>query len=679
MKKKCIAAVLLSLAWLTGCQTDSPPPADTTMPVTTAAETTAAETTAAETTAAPEPEPVIPADRVPTVQSSLKHAEAGLRPFTVTSSDRLVAEGEPSKFSTYIYGYADGTATLSFTDCFGHTASCDVTVRGGEITLTPHPPAEDFIEVTLDYKANGYDIADDTAAIQKALDDARPGDTVYLYPGTYMTGRLVMREGVTLEMYTTMTDATDGFTDELAHRITRGEITVLSGAKIMNNAYNQPGAEGCSGFTIRGGAITPAAGSLIFTCADGVLLENVILKESGNSHTLQLSGCTNTTLRNCLFAGYKMGTVFTREVVQIEPTRPNAIGEPPNAPLTFEEGEFHYCENIEIDHCYFGKSDQNGAPLIAIGHHGQHGDANVTGLRITDCVFDEMLFAGIRFSNLVDVEITGNTFISTAAYPNVKHEQTINPACIIIYSASSATTYTSVVTGQTITHADTREQSGTHHLRIENNTFRLGEGTDKRILHITGTAYTPGLFYHAGTLRQTAYNTTPYRFYGYSVCTNSIDNVRFAGNTITFAGQPTYRDYFFYTLRVDRLTVEHNTIEAPADVSFSADNREIPGVRILGRESDGGTIATGPKGNILVESPGDGITLKATQALTVKVKAAEGGCLLFSDDSAGNGIITPVPDDGFTFDGLYAPDGSRITGSYSITAAVTLTARFAPQ
>ncbi|MBQ3126375.1 MAG: hypothetical protein IJC15_04825, partial [Clostridia bacterium] len=635
------------------------------------------ETTALpETTAAPETEVIIPANRIPTVKGSIKHAEAGLRPFTVISSDRLVAEGEASKFSTYIYGYSDGTATLTFTDCFGHTATCDVTVRGEEITLTPHKPAEDFIEVTLDYGANGYDIADDTAAIQKALDAAKPGETVYLYPGTYVTGRLVMREGVTLEMYTAMTDATAGLTDELAKQIGRGEITVLSGAKIMNNAYNQPGAEGTSGFTIRGGAITPAAGSLIFTCADSVLLENIILTESGNSHTIQLAGCTATTLRNCLFAGYKMSSTFTREVVQIEAARPNAIGEPPNAPLTFEEGEFHYCKAIEIDHCYFGKSDKTGAPLIAIGHHGQHGDANVTGLRVTNTVFDEMLYAGIRFANIVDVEISGNTFISTAAYPNVNHAQAANPACISIYSPSSATTYTSVVSGQKITHATVEEQSGTHNLRISDNTFHFGEGADKRILHMVGTGYQPGLIYHSGTLRQKAYNTAAYRLYGYAASTNFIDDVTFTGNTIRFDGQPTYRDHFFYVQMLNRLTVEGNTVEAPAEVTFSSESRELNGFRILGRESEDYIISTGPRGNILLKAPDGTITMKARQSFTVKIKAEAGGHLLFSDDGEGNGIITPVPDDGFVFAGLYTPDGSRITEDYTITAAVTLTARF---
>ena len=501
----------------------------------------------------------------------------------------MVAEGEPSKFSTYIYGYADGTATLTFTDCFGHTASCDVTVQGETITLTPHKPNEEFIEVTLDFGANGYDIADDTKAIQNALDSAKPGETVYLYPGTYVTGRLIIREGVTLEMYTTMTDATEGFTDTLAKQISLGQITVLSGAKIMNNGYNQPGAEGCSNFTIRGGAITPAAGALIFTCADGVLLENIILKESGNSHTLQLAGCTNTTLRNCLFAGYKMGSVFTREVVQIEPTRPNSIGEPPNAPLTFEEGEFNYCKNIEITHCYFGKSDVNGAPLMAIGHHGQSGAPNVTGLRITDTVFDEMLYAGIRFSNIVDVEITGNTFISTAAYPNVKLDQATNPACIMVYSPSSATTYTSIVSGQKITHAAVEEHSGTHNVRISGNTFRIGEGADKRIIHMIGTAYAPGFIYHAGTLRQKTYNTAAERLYGYGAITNCIDNIFITDNIIQFGGQPTYRDHFIYTQQLNRLTIEHNTVELPDGVSFSADSRELTGVKIVGREiSEGG-------------------------------------------------------------------------------------------
>ena len=662
-----LAVILLCTLMLAACRTDAPPASDT-----------SPATSVPETTAAPETELVIPANRVPIAKKNLKHTDAGLRPMTITSSNRLVAEGETGNRVTYIYAYGEGTTTLSFTDCFGHTASCDVTVSGGEITLTPHPPAEDFIEPTLDYGAYGYDTTDDTEAIQKALDAAKPGETVYLYPGTYVVGTLVMREGITLEMYTTMTDATAGFTDKLARQTAKGEITVLSGVRIMNNAHNQPGAEGCSNFTIRGGVLDQketSRGAIIFGKADGVLMENVILKDVKNNHAVQLTGCTNTTLRNCMFAGYTWGGTFTREVVQVEPSHPGATGTAETAPLTFQNGEFYYCENIEISHCYFGKSDKCGAPLMAIGHHSQGGTANVTGFRITDCVFDEMMYAGIRYANLVDTEISGNTFISTAAYPNVKDSQATTPACIIIYSTTSTTSYTSILSGQTITVADGQEQSGTHNLRITNNTFRIGEGSDKRIFHIVGTTCKPG-FRFRSFVRQDAYNTPHYRFNGYTTTSNFIDNITFAENTIVFEGQPTYRDYFLYAVQLRRLTIENNTVEAPTTVTFSAASGDLVGAKVTGSAAETYSISTGPIGKILLESTGEKITLKANNTYTVTIKAEGGGYLAFSDDGKGNGIITPVPDDGFVFDGLYASDGSRITGDYTVTATGAMTARF---
>ena len=54
----------------------------------------------------------------------------------------------------------------------------------------------------------------------------------------------------------------------------------------MNNGQHQPGAEGSSNFTIRGGVLDQkdtARGAIIFGCADGVLMENVILKDVKNN------------------------------------------------------------------------------------------------------------------------------------------------------------------------------------------------------------------------------------------------------------------------------------------------------------------------------------------------------------------------------------------------------------
>lgn len=676
-KSNRLCLVLFALALLTGCQTEPP---------VTAPDPPAAVTTAAPTTTAPEttaPETTIPENRIPISKKNLKHTDIGLRPAQITSSNRLVAEGEPGKTTTYIYAYGEGTATLSFTDCFGHTASCDVTVSGKEIILTPHLTEDDFIEATLDYGANGFDSADDTAAIQAAIDQARPGETVYLYPGIYTVDTLVMRDGVTLEMYTTMTDATAGFTDKLARQTKQGEITVLSGVRIMNNNKNQPGAEGSSNFIIRGGVLDQketSKGAIIFGKADGVLMENVILKDIKNNHAIQLTGCTNTTLRNCMFAGYTWGGTFTREVVQVEASHPGATGTADTAPLTFSEGEYYYCENIEISHCYFGKSDECGVPLMAIGHHGHQGPATVTGFRITDNVFDEMLYAGIRYANIVDAEISGNTFISTAAYPNIKHESANTPACIIIYSPSSATTYTSVVTGQKITHAAAVEQSGTHDLRITGNTFNIGAGADKRIIHVVGTSNTPGLAYQSGLTRQNAYNTAPYSLSGYVSCTNCVDGVIFADNTINFAGAPTYSNYCFYFQHVLGLTMENNTVNTPDGLTFSVANQDIVGLRaiasVIGTHTNGYAISTGSRGQVTLGGE-RAVTLTAAGQYTVKITLEGDGQLAISDDDHGSGTLTPAAADGYTFAGWYDTDGQPLGSTLKVTKNMTITARFA--
>ncbi|MBQ9081001.1 MAG: hypothetical protein IJY27_08030 [Clostridia bacterium] len=628
-------------------------------------------TSASETTAS--------AFRRPVAQKLIKHTELGIAPYIIVNGDRNIAEAETGNTGSKIYAYSDGTTTITFEDCFGHKASADVTVKGDQLEVTLHPTTDEFIEVTLDYGANGRDSASDQDAIQRAIDEAKPGDTVYIYPGIYNVELLVMREGITLEMFTTMTDAHEGFTSKLASDTRQGKITVLSGVRIMNNGNKQPGREGSSNFTIRGGVLDmkeTTRGAIIFGKADNVLLENVILKDMKNNHSIQLTGCTNTTVRNCMFAGYTWGDTFTREVLQVEVSTPGATGAVPNSPLQFSEGEYYYCENIEISHCYFGKSDECGAPLMAIGHHSQAGDATVTGFRIIDNVFDEVLYAGIRYCNLVDTEISGNTFISTSKYKNVEHADATNPAFIVIYSSTATTTYTSVVNGQKITQATSSEQAGTHNMRIENNTFSLGEGSDKKIIYVTGNGSVPGVVFQSGLIRQQFYNTQAYNYAGYSYRSNCIEGLVFANNTITVEGKLTYSNYLMYFQQVLGLTYENNTVNLPAGVSFTGNSENVLGLNtrgcVMGKHTDKYTIATGTQGTVML----GGTVMSATGKYTVTIKLDGDGYLAISDDGRGNATMTPTPAEGYSFDGFYDASGAKTGTSLSVTGNMTLTARF---
>lgn len=679
----CMAMLMLSTL-LTGCNSQGP----------------GSETTPAGTTTGREP-PDVPggtssADTTevvhgdPVAYKSVSALEMGLRAHTASSNAPAIVEATADTNGRLrLTAYLDGQATISVADCFGHKTTVDVSVAGETVTITPHKTEDVFIEASMQFGAKGDGTTDATAAIQAALDSAKPGETVYLYPGIYVVDLLCMPEGVTLEMYTTMTDATVGFTDELARQVKRGEITVLSGARIMNNKHQTRGAEGSSNFTVRGGVLDMCGttkGAIIFACADGALLENVILKDVKNNHAIQYTGCTNSAIRNCMFAGYVWGGTFTREVVQIETSAPGATGTADTAPLQFAEGEFNYSENIEISHCYFGKSDELGVPLMAIGHHSQAGGATVTGFKITDNVFDGMLYAAIRYNGIVETEISGNTFTAYKKYANVKDESATTPAFIVLYTTNATTRYTSIVTGQKVTHAAEYEQAGIHGMTISGNTFNIPEGSDKQVVYISGNSNNlPGLRPVSGVTRQDAFNTKSYSYSGYTVVSNYMERIRFTDNVINVEGQPDYKDYLMLFQHIYGLEISGNKLNLAPGVSFTRSTDGIPGLFTrrctagFGPEQYTLVAETGRKIILADALGGEVAQLVPRAALNVIVNIEGRGALRFETRRDGTAIAIPVAAEGYVADGWYAAGSSIAGGELKLTSGASLTFRFIPK
>lgn len=638
---------------------------------------TTADTTPAVEVTTPAPETTVDPNRKIVAKGKLMNSALGLRPHSIEISDLAVLDCEIMEKNVLLYGYTDGSVTLSIADCFGHTASAQVTVSGDSITVEAQSCTEKFIEASTQFGAVGSDSKDDTAAIQAAIDSAKSGQTVYLYPGIYKVDHLVMREGVTLEMYTTMTDAHEGFTDSLASKVRRGDVTVLSGVRIMNAPFHTPGRDGSSNFTIRGGVLDmngTGKSAIIIGTADGVTIENVLFKDVKNDHAIQITGCTNTIVRNCLFAGYIWDGVFTREVLQVEISTSGATGAVENAPLVYEEGEFNYSANIEISHCYFGKSDECGAPLMAIGHHAHHGYATVENFVIKDNVFDEVMYAAIRYSNIVGTEITGNTFISTKNVPNVKHDDAKNPAFIVLYCINGNTNYVGMNSGKRVTVATTKAQAGIHGMNIHDNTFRIGEGSDKRVIYVTGTSNTPGLFYESGQLRQKSYtDATPYTYDGYTACSNYIENVDFVNNIIEVEGQPAYNDHLMYFSNVNGLEVSGNTLRL-GSATFTSQDAISKKSCTTGSYPTSYTVFTGAKGNIMLSGGSVRSKLSANGSYKITL-ISYGGHLEFTTDAAGNATVTPVADNGYRFDG-WIVGGNEAGAQLSVTSDLNITAKF---
>lgn len=607
----------------------------------------------------------------------------GLMPFKVESSDPWVAGANimSKRNGISVVAYHSGEADLTVYDCFGFAAKLHVTVADDysiKYNVVSTQMA-DFYEVQTDGGVSVNANVDVTEKVQAIIDAANPGDTVYFYPGKYKIKELILREGITIKLATTMTDATKGYTDELASQFNSGsDIAVLDGTLVMNNDRRQPGAEGGDNISVIGGALLSRA--FVFACADNVRFENLIVKDITESHAYQLTGCTNVTLDNVLFAGYTYKSAFPKEVLQIEHSHPGATGSAESAPLTFKNGEFYRNENIVLDGCYFGKSDKMDPPVIAIGHHGYSGYATITGFVVKNSVFDGCKHSAIRYTNIVDVEITGNRFISSAKYPTVNATGANRPAFIVLWDAgSSLNTFKSVSTGQTVSVPI--YQSGSHNINISNNVFDIEGGSDKRILEAATANSRIGAKYAQNIYVAEKFDSRPTKFSGYLDSASVIGNLTFANNTINITGQPTYSNQFFTASNTVGIKIENNTLNLADGVTLSTSSDGNVGFNIRGHKTGAEALSryiemVASSSYVSVrDSAGSELFKIKSSAAALLTLASDGNGSITTHCEGGNVIVTVTPNEGYEFDGWYNGDAKQ-SGDMSISAASTVTAKF---
>lgn len=619
----------------------------------------------------------------------------GLPIHTVKSLDDTIVKASffKGKGDIMLTSFNPGETEVHILDCFGHKAVIKVKVADDEarsITFEANPCEEEFVNAAsfgVTPSATPNNLPDQATKLQAAIDKVWKdgGGTVFLYPGFYNISVITMRDGVTLKMYSGFTDAREGYTTSLANKVNNGEVTVLILARILNTKMKEFGRDGSSNFTISGGVIDNQHSQqsiLLFGLSKGITVENMIFKDIKNNHVIQVTGCEDVVIRNCIFAGFEWGGTFTRETIQIEQSHPGAhSGDHANAPVRFETGEIYGCKNIEIDSCYFGPSDELPGAHIAIGHHGTAHEAIADGFKITNNVFDRSTYAAIRFASLANVEITGNTFIATA--DSNKFCDETDPAFIILYPNTSTLTYANIVDGRTVTYCRSDEQPGMHNVNISNNTFSVEKGSDKKIITVTGTSINPGGSHQTGILRQDTYNSKPYTLSGYFKSTNFFGNIDFCDNVITYAGQPAFEDYAFKFYRVFGYRIENNKIDL-GGATFKRSAEGIAGLWMqgcyTGEKAETYTFKSAvSKSYISIPTANGGTAqLVFTIAGSHKLIATEGGRIELSKDNDGNIYVNVIAKEGYTFTGWKYEDGSDFTGSGStkISTEIVLKAQF---
>ena len=608
----------------------------------------------------------------------------------VANPDILSATLVKGSYNVTVTSHHVGETEIAVLDCFGHKATVKAAVaEDGSITYEAFPCEEDFISAAkygIIGSKTSTNLSDQTAKLQSLIDGTakKGGGTIFLYPGFYKISLICMREGVTLKMYSGFTDAREGYTAELAEKVNNGEVTVLMVTRIISTDYKDYGRNSAKNFTLSGGVIDndhSTQSTLLFGLSENIVIENMVFKDIKNNHVIQLTGSDNVTVRNCIFAGFEWGGTFTRETIQVEQSHPGAhSSDYANAPQRFDYGEIYGCDNIVIDSCYFGPSDELPGAHIAIGHHGTAHESVCDGFKITNNVFDRPTYAAIRFASITNVEITGNTFTATADSNKLCNDA--NPAFIILYSNTSDVTYNNVVDSRKITKAFAFEQAGTHNVNISNNTFTVERGSDKKIIVVTGTSTTPGAIYQENVLRQDTYNSTPYKVTGYFKATNYIGNINFTDNSVTYSGQPGVKDYVFRFQSVYGLTFENNSLSFNS-CSFAKSDDGITGLSKASVKS--GTAAetytiqskASNKAICLTQADGSATNLVFVLADTQTIIAGEGGRIELANGANGDVIVKVIADEGYVFDG-WTMDGEPLTqtGNFKITKKTTFTAVF---
>ena len=608
----------------------------------------------------------------------------------VADPNILSAELVKGSYNVTLTSHHVGETEIAVLDCFGHKASVKAKVsEDGTVLYEAFPCEEEFISAAkygITGSKSSSNLPDQSSKLQSLIDGTakKGGGTIFIYPGFYNIKLLTMREGVTLKMYSGFTDASEGFTDELAEKVKKGEVTVLLVTRIINAEFNKYANDGSKNFTLSGGVIDnnhSSQSTLLFGLSENIVVENMIFKDIKNNHVIQITGCNNVTVRNCIFAGFEWGGTFTRETIQIEQSHPGSHGSNiETTPIRFYTGDIHGCNDIVIDSCYFGPSDELPGAHIAIGHHGTAHEAVCDGFKITNNVFDRPTYAAIRFASITNVEITGNTF--TATKDSNKFCEEANPAFIILYPNSNDVTHTSIVDGRKIVKGFGFEQAGTHNVKIADNEFTVEKGSDKRIIMVTGTGVNPGIVYKENVFRQDTYDGKSFAVTGYFKSTNFMGNIDFSENKITYSGQPAVKDFIFRFQGVYGLNFANNELDLTS-CNFA---RAEDGISGLSKnavhewpKSDTYTIQARASNKSVILTHADGTEAKlmftSTEAHTLV--AGEGGRIELSGDNRGNVTVIVIAEDGYVFDGWTTENGAfTSSGNVKITAKTTFTANF---
>lgn len=212
--------------------------------------------------------------------------------------------------------------------------------------------------------------------------------------------------GINIKNHPSIVFMTGLFTDDGA-QVEWGpteDISYSGGTIDMNGALNEEGTKA------KNLPLINSSGAFAIGNSNNVTIKNVTFKDSYQGHAIQIAGSKNVLVDNSRFLGQalpktmKDGQIISKESIQIEPLTRKGF------PYAFND-DGKKSENVTIQNSYFGKSDKSGELVTAIGTHYQTlSTQNPSNIKILNNHFDNMMYAGVRFTGFTDVLIKGNRF-----------------------------------------------------------------------------------------------------------------------------------------------------------------------------------------------------------------------------------------------------------------------------
>lgn len=275
-----------------------------------------------------------------------------------------------------------------------------------------------------DYGAVGDGVNDDRQAIQDTIDAAAKGlggGKVYFPEGTYLVKEIVflrshthlevhekatILNGINIKNHPSIVFMTGLFTDDGAQVewAPTEDISYSGGTIDMNGALNEEGTKA------KNLPLINSSGAFAIGNSNNVTIKNVTFKDSYQGHAIQIAGSKNVLVDNSRFLGQalpktmKDGQIISKESIQIEPLTRKGFPYALN-----DDGK--KSENVTIQNSYFGKSEKSGELVTAIGTHYQTATTeNPSNIKILNNHFDNMMYAGVRFTGFTDISIKGNRF-----------------------------------------------------------------------------------------------------------------------------------------------------------------------------------------------------------------------------------------------------------------------------